>query len=418
MARIVLHTFGSLGDLHPYVAVARALADRGHRAVIATHPGYRERVEASGVAFHPVRPDAAEFGDGEEVLRRAMDERGGTRYVVRRLVVPFLRATRDDLMVACRDADLLVSHVLSVMAPAVAERLRIPRVHTMLQPISLFSAHDPSRVQGMAPWTLRLGPWAWRAFWRLARITSRSWFREVAVLRAEMGLPATDAHPLLDLHSERLNLALFSSVIAAPQPDWPPNTIVAGFPVHDRDEGGGGMPAALARFLDAGPAPVVFTLGSAAVWNAGAFYREAAAAAGSLGVRAVLLVGPDGRNAPDGRHDGVMATAYAPHSELFPRAAAIVHQGGIGTTGAALRSGRPMLVVPFSHDQPDNAARCARLGVARVVPRRAARARRLKRELEALLADDGARRRAEEIGARVRGEDGAAAAAVAIERTL
>ena len=132
-------------------------------------------------------------------------------------------------------------------------------------------------------------------------------------------------------------------------------------------------------------------------------------------MRAVLLTGA---NRPPALPRGVIAVSYAPHSELFPRAAAIVHQGGIGTTGQALRAGRPMLIVPFSHDQPDNAARCARLGVAGVVPRRWAHARRLGRELEALLADSGMRSRAEQAASRVRAEDGARTAADAIEALL
>lgn len=418
MARIVLHTFGSLGDLHPYIAVARALADRGHHAVVATHDGYRERVEGSGVPFHAVRPAMSDLGDEDTVRRRAMAPDEGSRYVVRELVVPFVRASRDDLLEACAGADVLVSHALSFVAPLVAEHLRIPRVHTMLQPVSLFSAHDPSLVQGAAPWMLRLPPFAWRAFWGLAARGTRPWFAELATLRAEMGLPPSDAHPLFELHSQRLNLAMFSPVLAAPQRDWPPDTRLTGFPVHDRDGIGAGVPEALARFLDDGPAPVVFTLGSAVAFNPGDFYRAAAEAARLLGIRAVLLTGPDARHAPDRLPDGVFAAAYAPYSEVFPRAAAVVHQGGIGTTGTALRSGHPMLVVPFSHDQPDNAMRCARLGVARVVPPKQADARRLAHALKALLADEATRRRAAEVGAIVQRENGAAAAAAAIEDVL
>jgi len=109
---------------------------------------------------------------------------------------------------------------------------------------------------------------------------------------------------------------------------------------------------------------------------------------------------------------------YAPHSEVMPRACAVVHQGGVGTTAQAMLAGRPMLVVPFSHDQPDNAARCARLGVARVLPRGALRAPRLVRELAALLGDPEVRARAERVGLEVRGERGASAAVDAIEAVL
>jgi rhamnosyltransferase subunit B len=162
----------------------------------------------------------------------------------------------------------------------------------------------------------------------------------------------------------------------------------------------------------------VFTLGSSAVWAAGTFYREAMEATALLGMRGVLLTGPlPATQALPTRRD-VLSLPYAPHSGLFARAAAIVHQGGIGTTGQALRAGRPMLIVPFGHDQPDNAARCARLGVARVVPRHALRASRLATELEALLGDAEVGARAEQIGSRVRSEGGAGAAVDAIEAAL
>jgi len=416
MARIVLTTFGTLGDLNPYIAVARELGARGHRPVIATHASYRERVERAGSEFHPVRPDFTDFGDLEEVYRRSMDARGGSRYVVLRLALPFVRASYEDLRAACRGADALVSHMLTFAAPLVAEQGDIPRIHTLLQPYSLFSAFDPPLDGSMPGFALlrHLGPRACRQLWSLARAVSRRWFHDVASLRAELGLRSR-AHPLFDGFSSALNLALFSPVLAPPQPDWPPRTVVTGFPIHDRDEQGEGMPPELRSFLDEGPAPIVFTLGSSGVWSAGSFYDEAASAAALLGMRVVLLTGA---NRPTALPRGVIAVSYAPHSELFPRAAVVVHQGGIGTTGQALRSGRPMLIVPFSHDQPDNAACCARLGVARVVPRCSASARRLARELRALMDDAEMRSSAEQVALRVRAEDGCRTAADAIEALL
>jgi UDP:flavonoid glycosyltransferase YjiC (YdhE family) len=105
----------------------------------------------------------------------------------------------------------------------------------------------------------------------------------------------------------------------------------------------------------------------------------------------------------------------APHQLLFPRAAAVVHPGGAGTLAQALRAGKPMLLVPHAHDQPDNAARAMRLGVARTIRRHAYRGPRVARELEQMLNDEGLQRRASEIGAVVRSEGGAAAAAAEID---
>ncbi|HKQ53039.1 MAG TPA: nucleotide disphospho-sugar-binding domain-containing protein [Pyrinomonadaceae bacterium] len=178
------------------------------------------------------------------------------------------------------------------------------------------------------------------------------------------------------------------------------------------------MAPELKNFLDDGPAPLVFTLGSSAVFVAEDFYRESALAAKRLGCRAVLLLG-DARNLPaEPLPAGVVAFEYAPYSQILPRAAAVVHQGGVGTTGQALRAGVPTLIVPFNHDQPDNAARVARLGVGRTLARKKYTAANVVRELERLLNDETYAERAAAVGEIVRGEDGARTAADEIEKFI
>jgi UDP:flavonoid glycosyltransferase YjiC (YdhE family) len=213
-------------------------------------------------------------------------------------------------------------------------------------------------------------------------------------------------------------LALFSPVLAEPQPDWPRHVVVTGQCLYDAPHGAALSPE-LDAFLAAGDAPLVFTLGSAAVAVAGDFYVESVAAARALGRRAVLLVGRDGTAAWAGeRGADVHVAAAAPHSRLFPRAAAVVQQCGVGTLGQGLRAGRPILGVPFAHDQPDNAHRARRLGLARVLPAHRYRAARAATELRALLEDPSYAEAAARVGARVRAEDGVAAACEALERLL
>jgi len=428
MARIVLTTFGSLGDLHPYLAIALELQNRGHFPVIATHGLYRERVEAMGLEFAPVRPHYDEWSDPAEMIREAMDARRGSEVVLHKMVLPYLEQSRDDLMRAAVGADLVIDHVLAFTAPLVAASLRVPRVSTALQPFAMFSCYD-APVSPAVPWlsALRgLGPWAWRVLWWLAGVSTRGWFTKLDELRAGMGLPPARRHPMLQGHSNELHLVLFSRELAEPQPDWPASSVQTGFPIHDRGGEGERMPLSLEVFLRQGPPPIVFTLGSSAVYAAGGFYAHAAEAARSLGRRAVLLVGEDGLNpvpgvppvshAPAG--SPIVSVPYAPHSELMPRACAVVHQGGVGTTAQAMRAGRPMLVVPFSHDQPDNAERLRRKGVARVLARSQVSAAAFVRELQVLLADEPLARRAQEMAERMRNEPGAAGAADAVEGLL
>jgi UDP:flavonoid glycosyltransferase YjiC (YdhE family) len=200
-------------------------------------------------------------------------------------------------------------------------------------------------------------------------------------------------------------------------PDWPPRTRVTGFLFRDSDFEGRGMDPALARFLAEGEPPVVFTLGSSAVMTADGFYRHAARAAGDLGVRAVLLAGSGAADLRD-LPPGVAAFPSAPYHLLFPAASAVVHSGGIGTTAQVLRAGKPQIVVPFAHDQFDNAGRVRRRGLGGILGKKRATAGRMAGMLRGLLADGAVRARAREVGRRVSAEDGATAACDEIEAVL
>jgi UDP:flavonoid glycosyltransferase YjiC (YdhE family) len=416
-ARVVLTTFGSLGDLHPYLALALGLRARGHAPVVGTSPQYRDKVESLGLGFHPVGPDMGHWEADPALMRRVMDLRRGPAVVVREFAMPALRQSYQDTLAAAEGADLLVSHPLAFATRLVAEKQGIPWASAVLAPLSFFSTHDPPVLPaaGFLSRLRWLGPAFHRPLFALARWSVRSWTKPWRRLRAELGLPPLKGDVLFEgQHSPLLVLALFSKLLGARQPDWPPQTVVTGFPFLDDGEG---LEPALARFLDEGPPPVVFTLGSSAVHDAGPFYQHSAAAARSLGVRAVLLVGRGTRNRPAWLPPGVAAFDYAPFSDLFPRAAVVVHQGGVGTTAQAMRAGRPMLVMPYSHDQPDNAARVARLGIARVLPRQRYTASSAAAELRRLLGEPYPARAAE-VGRRVRSEDGVAAACDALAQRL
>ena len=166
--------------------------------------------------------------------------------------------------------------------------------------------------------------------------------------------------------------------------------------------------------MAAGEAPIVFTLGSAAVQIAGDFYTESLAAVQKLGCRAVFLVGDLKLETPS----NVIAADYAPYSQLFPHAKAVVHQGGVGTIAQVLRAGVPMLVVPFSYDQPDNAARVVRLGVGRTIARKKYRQDTAIKELQLLLKDPQYKTKASEIAQIIRTENGVETACNEIEAFL
>lgn len=420
--RVVFTTWGSFGDLHPFMALALEMQKRGHASVIATSQIYREKVEAEGLGFHPVRPDIPPL-DAEssaDIIRRVSNSRWGPSYLFRQLLIPHLRDTYEDTLGAVTTnggADLLVSHQVPLTAPLVAAKTGIKWISSVLFPIAFASAYDPPTPPQLP--ALRtvaaMHPVVARTLFGFGKWTMKSWVEPIQELRKEVGLPRSQ-HPIFEgQHSPTLVLALFSKLLSEVQPDFPANTLVAGFPFYDRyDE----APRELLNFLDQGEPPLLFTLGSSLVWIAKDFYRVSIEAAQRLGKRALLLIG-DKRNLPQTKlPEGIAAFDYAPHGLVMPRASVIVHQGGIGTTGQALRSGRPMLVVPFGQDQPDNARRCVRLGVARTLSPDRFSTQRVVHELSQLLDDPTYCEEAKKVGAEVEGENGTKKACDAIEKVL
>ena len=146
MARILITTFGSYGDLHPYIAVALGLKQRGHQPIIATSASYRVKVEAEGLLFHAVRPDLDDFGPFAEIARRVYDPKKGTEYLLRELVLPRFADTYDDLTAAAQRADLLVTHALSYAAHLFARSHGLRWISTILSPMVFMSAYDPPRL--------------------------------------------------------------------------------------------------------------------------------------------------------------------------------------------------------------------------------------------------------------------------------
>ncbi len=416
--RIVLSNIGTYGDTNPLIAVALELKRRGHVPVLAVPDVYRSRIEPLGLAFHPIRPD---IDPANSVLvEMVYDRNHGTEHGLRNFLFPSLRQTYEDFLTAAtvpERADLLLLGELNYAGPIVAELTGIPWASYLLAPLSFFSAFDPP-VLPPYPRLARADKLAGmgRVIKRLARLTTRRWPEPIYELRRQLGL-APGPNPLFDAkHSPDLVLALFSRLLGVEQKDWPPNTCIAGFCFYDADFGNAALPPHLERFLAAGEPPVVFTLGSAAVLAAGNFYEVSAKVAMQLGLRAVLLIGSDPNNRPrQALPDSICVAEYAPYSALFARSSLIVHQGGVGTTAQCLRAGRPMLIMPYSHDQPDNARRMRRLGVSRTIQKSNYTPARVARIVQAMLHDPTYGEHALRASEQLRREDGVKTACDALE---
>lgn len=408
---------GSLGDLHPMIATALELRRRGHDVVINSWDGYAEKIADLGFEFVVLRPSIDPTD--RELLREVMDARKGPEKIIKDLISPHLREMYEDLMNAAAGADLMITGEIVYVAKSVFEKTRIKWISTSLAPLSMFSADDPS-VYPTIEWIeyLRPMPAAFhRALFSFMRWTISSWFEPYRKFRREIGLDP-DHDPIFEgKYSELMHFAMFSSALGRPQPDWHPSTLQTGFCFYDGQEDNGQMPDGLSDFLDNGEPPIVFTLGSAAVMDARDFFDESTKAARTLGRRALLLYGRD--NAPPkGLDENIVAFEYAPYSVVFPKAACVVHQGGVGTTGQVLRAGVPHLIMPYAHDQPDNAIRSRRLGVAETIGRDSYNAANAVNMLRKILSDPRYSAKAYAAAQIVSSEHGTQTACDAIEDVL
>lgn len=225
MPKIVLATFGSYGDLNPYLAIGVALSQRGAEVVVATLSAYRTAVERHGLKFASLRPEIQEADN--EIFRRVLDPWRGAEYLTRSLLMPAVEEMYEDLDRACLGADLLVSHVLVYAGRVVAEHRKIPWMMVILQPMAFFSAYEMPIVQPLNFMKhLRfMGP----AFcgWLMELLFKRaaSWGDPVRNLRRKLGLdPGPDPIRNGQFSPDGV-LAMFPEAFAARQPDWPEHTI-------------------------------------------------------------------------------------------------------------------------------------------------------------------------------------------------
>jgi UDP:flavonoid glycosyltransferase YjiC (YdhE family) len=372
--KVLLATFGTLGDIYPFITIAKALAGRGLQPIIAAPGDVREAIESEGIDYAPIRPNIGEVCNalGTDLAGMYKIMRRNPHFILDEIYMRFLRETFEDVCHAANGAAIILSHSLLVGAHLAAEKLGLRCARIALAPLHLQSASSPS-VTPSAPYILEPCLALTVGYNRIVRHAVRGAVglrtRRLRAFRRSLGLRRRGEDLFLDFgrpNSADRIFGMWSPVFAPKQADQPSNLDVVGFPFF--------APASaprrvlepkLASFLNEGPEPIVFTLGSfVPEVSDNDFYEVSLHAARALGHRAVLLAGP--------RWAGRIAALAgptthicdeAPHALLFPRSICLVHHGGIGTTAEALQAGRPQIVVPFFGDQPDHAARIVRLGV-------------------------------------------------------
>ncbi|MCY4660368.1 MAG: glycosyltransferase [Acidobacteria bacterium] len=403
--RVLVVPVGSAGDVHPFVRIALELQARGHDVTVVTNAYFAPLIERVGLDLEPI--GTVEQFDAITANPNLWHRVHGLGVVAAGVafgIAPLYRliereAGRGDLVV--------VAHALAFGARVAHEVLDVPLVTAHLAPTSIWSQYEsPVMARGLGAINALPRPLK-RALLAISdRLADRVLAPPVNRFRRELGLSPVRQIVSRWWHSPQRVVGLFPDWFAAPQRDWPPQVTLTGFPLYD-ERGATAVPPDLDAFLNeacaADDPPIVFAPGSGNQ-QARAFFAAACEACRRLGRRGVLLTRYTG-HLPAPLPPGVMHADYAPFSAVLPRAAALVHHGGIGTAAQALAAGRPQLVMPMTFDQPDNAARLQRLGVGRWLPPYRFRGAAVARELRALLESAAVVRRCAEVARRFDGSD-------------
>jgi UDP:flavonoid glycosyltransferase YjiC (YdhE family) len=417
--RIRVITVGSQGDVRPYVAFGAGLRNAGHHVRIVAHPGFEDLVRGNGLDFAPVAGDPRDLEENRQFRALHDDSRNILRWwrIFNEVTAPLMRQQLRDCWDACGDAEVIVVSTLSyLLGYAIAEKLQVPLVRAFYFPVSPTRAHPAEFVPRWA----RFGRgfnlatyYAQRQFlWQIVR---PSLGRACCDALGREALPFFEPFGELD-RRQQLLLYCYSAAVAPPPQDWGSWIDVTGYWFLDRSAEWQSPPG-LSAFMDSGPSPVyVGGFGRMTNLDPSELARTVVRALAITGHRAVVLSGwgglPSAELPPE-----IFTIDWVPFDWLFPRMAAVVHHGGVGTTAIGLRAGVPTITVPFFLDNFFWGRRVFELGVGpRPIPRNRLEANLLAKALQLATSDPHMQCRAAELSARIRAEDGVARAVVTFDR--
>ena len=381
--RILIAALGSHGDVHPFLALGQALRQRGHDVRFIAPAIYEPLAESLGLRFVPIgTPQWFEYFTTKAEIWRPVRGFQILAQVVVKLLEPYYQAIVANHQ---RGQTVLAFSSLVLGGRVAQEVMGIPAVSVHLSPTILRSTQNPARTPPV-PVSASLPRWWNRLVFQAvdALVMDRAVGKAVNGFRRRLGLPPVKRLFNAWVHSPDRVIGLFPDWFAPMPPDWPRQTVLTSFPLYDESDITPVDPA-VEEFLAEGPPPVAFTPGSA-MRHGERFFAEAVQTCRILGCRGVLL-SRHAQHVPSNLPPEIRHLPYVPFSRLLPHCAALVHHGGIGTAAQALAAGIPQLVVPMAHDQPDNAARLKRLGVAEILPARRFSAARAAAALKLAMDD-------------------------------
>ncbi|MBT0962817.1 glycosyltransferase [Denitromonas iodatirespirans] len=419
---IFIATYGSRGDVQPYIALGKGLQAAGHEVTLATSERFREEVEAHGLHFGYMNDTMLAILDTDQGREMLENTRSAFAVVKRtfsmmKQVGPLQRRLLQEGWDAARQCqpDLIIFHPKAYGGPLYAEKLGVPVILALVIPMLVPTAEHPH----LGFPDLKLGAAYNRMTHALVkRLMGLSAGKPVKAWRAANGLPRQGRFDVLHTHAGKAIPVLcgFSRHVVPPPTDWPETVTTTGYWFLDGHDHWT-PPPALADFLAAGPPPVYVGFGSMAGRDPQRLGRIVIDALQHAGVRGIVATGWGGLQIDAPLPDSILRIEQAPHDWLFPRMATVVHHGGAGTTAAALRAGKPSVIVPFFGDQPYWARRVHALGAgSRPLPQKTLTVEALAAAINGV--DAGVREKAAALGAAIRNEDGIGNAVAQIEKLM
>jgi len=374
---ILLCTIGSAGDVYPFIGIGQELKKRGFRVVLITSQYFETQARSVGLELYGL-------GDSEDYQSIIQDPDlwspdKGFRVFADRVVFPIMEPAYEIIAGFDPSETILVAQGQFFAAHIAHEKLGFPFITIHLQPAAFRSVHEfPLLPISLPPFVIR-----WLFSLIDALVLDKLFAPNINRFRQSLGLPSINKIFGGWMHSPQLNLGLFPEWFAQLQPDWPPQTQLTSFVYYDKQNGNEELPEELETFLSTGSAPIIFTAGTA-MKHADQFFQACIEACQLLGQRGILLT-QHPEQLPDEIPPGIQHFAYLPFSRVLPRAVALVHHGGIGTTAQAIAAGIPQVIRPMAHDQPDTAARVEKLGIGASVSTKKFNAASLAEKLKTLI---------------------------------
>ncbi len=352
---VLLCTIGSAGDVHPFIGIGQELKKRGFRVVLITSQYFEAQALGAGLEF-------IGLGSTEDYQSIIQDPDlwspdKGFKVFAERVVFPIMEPAYQSIAGFDPSQTILIAQGQFFAAHIAHEKLGFPFITVHLQPAAFRSVYEFPLIP------ISLPPFVIRGIFSLidALLLDKLFAPNINRFRQSLGLPAI--HKIFGgwMHSPQKNLGLFPEWFAQPQRDWPPQTQLTSFVYYDQQDGNEELPRELEDFLNAGSAPIIFTAGTA-MKHGSQFFLDCIKACQKLGQRGILLT-QHPEQLPAELPEGIQHFAYLPFSQVLPRALALVHHGGIGTTAQAIAAGIPQVIRPMAHDQPDTAVRIEKLGI-------------------------------------------------------